>query len=162
MTDPANAPLLWIDDDGPRRFVYETKQLTKRGWEIVWAKGVEEAVDRLAERAFGAVLLDQMLPMGDPVMDRANVWQGCLLLYWLRGQPFPSQAPAIDEWRTIEARLPLVENRHVKMLLVSAYFDSAVDKAIRVIEPNLVSVAKPIDVDELIRALDAVRHPPAI
>lgn len=153
MTDSSQLPLLWIDDDGPRRFVYETKLLERAGWQVSWARGVEAAVETLAERVFTAVLLDQMLPMGDPVQDRANVWQGCLLLYWLRRKPAPSQAPASREWQKIGSRAPLAKNRHAKVLLVSAYYDTEVDKAIRAIEPALVAITKPIDADLLLKEL---------
>lgn len=157
MTEPLEMPILWIDDDGPRRFVYEEKRLRKEHWEVTWARGVEEAVEALASREFLAILLDQMLPMGDPIRDRANVWQGCLLLYWLRGRDFPSHAPAIAEWREVGKRAPLATNRRAKMIVVSAYYDSEVDAAIRAIEPGLISIAKPIDASALVNALGKLR-----
>jgi CheY-like chemotaxis protein len=157
VIENSQMPILWIDDDGPRRFVYEQKLLERDGWQVSWAGGVAEAVDALASRSFLAVLLDQTLPMGSPLSDRANVWQGCLLLHWLRGKPFPSQAPQIDEWERMGRLAPLDENRAARVILVSAYYDHEVDAAIRQIEPHLVSIVKPIDAASLVRALLSLR-----
>lgn len=150
--------ILWIDDDGPRRFRNELKQLAKEGWKVDWARGVIEAVEALASRVFFAVLLDQTLPMKDPLNDRVNVWQGCLLLHWLRGRPFPSRAPEIREWQSVGQQAPHSENRLAKMILVSAYFDKEVDAATREIEPDLISIVKPIDAGALVNALRSLRE----
>ena len=157
MTQSQQMSILWIDDDGERRFSYELKRLAKEGWEVTWARGVADAVSALSTHVFFAILLDKTLPMTE-LRDRANVWQGCLLLHWLRGKPFPSQAPEIQEWERIKRQEPRPENRSANLILVSAYIDSEVDAAFLDIEPDLVSVIKPIDSTVLIKELKNIRE----
>jgi CheY-like chemotaxis protein len=123
----------------------------------VWARTVQEAIEALETIEFRAVLLDQFLPMDDPLTDRANLWQGSLLLHWLRGHAFPGQAPAIaiEEWKAFAGRAPLDANRRVHVIIVSAYFDAEVDAAMRTIEPDLSLMQKPLDATKLVQALNS-------
>jgi len=157
VTEYALTPIIWIDDDGEDRFPLELKRLRENRWDVSWALGVERAVEKLAAQAFRAVILDQMLPIGASPINRANVWQGCLLLHWLRGMPFPKLAPELQEWKKLAGLSPLEENRTAKMIVASAFFDAEVDRAIRAIEPNLISIAKPINAPNLIKALESLR-----
>jgi CheY-like chemotaxis protein len=150
---PQSSTILWVDDDGPRRFPYEQGLLERDGWQVQFAEGIGEAVEALSKRVFLAVLLDQTLPMGSAVQDRANVWQGCRLLYWLRNHTFPGHAPVISEWERVGERKPHKRNRKAAVILVSGYYDPEVDAVIRALEPEIQSIVKPIDADALAVAL---------
>jgi CheY-like chemotaxis protein len=123
--------LLWVDDDGRERFLYEEHLLSRRGWVIQWAKSVREAIDKLQGACFDAVLLDQMLPLEPGALDSTDVWSGCLLLYWLRGMPGPSSAP------------PALE----------AFHDDEVTAAIKAAGSAVPMVSKPIDAEKLLPIL---------
>ena len=158
MTVHPSSSLLWIDDDNPLRYVNEQDTLEEDGWQVSWADGVEVAVTRLSKEPFLAILLDQALPMGDPLLDRVNVWQGCRLLHWLRGKPFPREAPQMPGWEKLGLLRPRKENRIAKVVLISAFYDPEVGQVLRAVEPDLLSVAKPIDAERLAEALRPSRR----
>src|SRR5215211_6192631 len=82
--------LLWVDDDGERRFRYERRILQQEGWEVVWAEDINKAREALAIQDFGALILDQSLPFvkdGTPT----GIEGGYLLLHWLRRGTLPEQ-----------------------------------------------------------------------
>lgn len=145
--------LLWIDDDGPGRFLYEEYVLQGKGWRVVWATSVREALEILGKDGFDAILLDQMLPLNPGPLAPADVWGGCLLLYWLRGLLRPSAAPQVEEPDVFGYVSPLASNRATKVIIVSAFHDDEVEKAIRSAEVSMQIVKKPIDIDYLITTL---------
>lgn len=82
--------LLWVDDDGPRRFRYESRLLRQRNWEPVWAVDIATAVGELTARRFAALILDQSLPFyrnSTPT----GIEGGYVLLHWLRRGTPPTQ-----------------------------------------------------------------------
>jgi hypothetical protein len=150
--------LLWIDDDGPGRFLYEEYMLTKRGWSIVWATSVRDALERLGSEGFAAIMLDQMLPLDPGPLAPTDVWSGCLLLYWLRGRPRPAAAPQAEDPDMFLEFSPLGGNRSSTVIIVSAFHDDEVEEAIKAIEPSMQVIKKPIDLDKLITMLPGERN----
>jgi CheY-like chemotaxis protein len=153
MPDRNGHNLLWIDDDGPERFLYEEYVLQGKGWRVVWATSVREALEILSKEGFDAILLDQMLPLNPGPLAPADVWSGCLLLYWLRGMLRPSAAPQVEEPDMFGDISPLLSNRLNKVIIVSAFHDDEVEEAIRTVEASISIVKKPIDLDKLIVTL---------
>lgn len=150
--------LLWTDDDAPDRFEYEALVLGEEGWDVIWATSVSEAARLLADQHFDAMLLDQMLPYtglkhGDPL------WNGALLLRWLRGKGPPSNV-TLDPRGELSMLKPRVENREIPTVVVSAFHDPLVDSAMRDASEQdraLPLAPKPIDVGALIGYLDQGR-----
>lgn len=150
--------LLWTDDDAPDRFEYEALVLGEEGWDVVWAKSVSEAARLLADQPFDALLLDQMLPYtglkyGDPL------WNGALLLRWLRGKGPPPNV-TLDPKGELNTLKPRVENREIPTVIVSAFHDPQVDSAMRDASEQdraLPLAPKPIDVGALLSYLDQGR-----
>jgi hypothetical protein len=144
---------LWVDDDGPERFPYEEFLLERSGWKVRWASSVAEAMERLRRDCFDAVVLDQFLPLRSSETGHgAGAWGGCLLLYWLRGVPPPAGAPettALDEDKGGNDP-PREENRGVRVVIVSAFFDAEVAAAISDLPGTVAAFAKPIEVQALI------------
>lgn len=162
MTAPRR--LLWIDDDGPRHYLYELHRLRALGWEVRWATSAADAAAALAADAFDAALLDQLLPLApatDGVAAARSVWGGALLAAHLRdpaalaGLPAAVRAaaqPLLDP--------PLAHNRGLPLLVVSAFDDPEVDELLA--RPGLAHprlgplrrVPKPVDFDDLQAFLD--------
>ena len=153
MTERAERILLWIDDDGPDRFPYEEYMFIQSGWKVVWATSVREALSKLGKDRFDAILLDQMLPLDPGPLAPADVWSGCLLLYWLRGLPRPAAAPQVEDPNVFGEFVPLESNREVAVVIVSAFHDDEVEQAITTAEMTISIVKKPIDLDRLNEAI---------
>lgn len=157
MTCDGRRRLLWTDDDAPGRFRYELLMLERSGWTIEWATSLEQALKKLCEDEFDAMLLDQLLPARTPVAPRRvtpNVWHGCRLLYWLRGAEWPSTAPNLEDWDSLSRDLNPPKWRDLPVLLVSNVFDEDVHSALFSLEPALQQVVKPPSVDLLLKLLD--------
>ena len=155
MPDRNGRALLWIDDDGRDRFLYEEHMLKRRGWDIVWATNVRDALENLGSKEFQAILLDQMLPVAPGPLAPTDVWSGCLLLYWLRGKPRPSAAPQAEESDIFRETKPLASNRAIAVVIVSAFHDDEVEAAIKEIGASSQIVKKPIDSKKLIEMLES-------
>lgn len=153
----AQLRVLWTDDDPPERYEYESYVLAEEGWEVVWAPDVGTAARSLSEQRFDALILDQMLPYdglesGDPL------WNGCLLLRWLRGKG-PPPAVTLDEQGALSRLAPLEANRAIPTVVVSAFHDPNVELAMRDASPmdrQIPLVPKPIDMTALLDFLHAV------
>jgi CheY-like chemotaxis protein len=163
--------LLWIDDDDPERYLFETLTLEEVGWNVAWVQPVEEpqrmsllaAARKLAAEAFDAVLLDQVFPIqesdsrtlwidGEFPRDQ-DIWSGCRLLYWLRGEAAPDDAPLSDDAQEIYNYKPLEANRDLPVCVVSAYFNEEVERAIVAAsekDARLKIIRKPIRTAELL------------
>jgi len=151
--------LLWVDDDGPERFLYEAYMLERSGWKVQWARSVMEGMESLGQERFDAVLLDQMLPfgvLGADGGDPPDVWAGCLLLYWLRGLSRPSAAPPVraSDEREFSSRRAREENREVPAIIVSAFYDDDVDAAVKKVQA-VPQFSKPLEVQQLLAVLEA-------
>jgi|1186.fasta_scaffold57808_2 CheY-like chemotaxis protein len=152
--------ILWVDDDGKDRFPFEIDCLKRIGWHINWAESAEEAVEKLLEKSFDLVLLDQVFPFEKDGRHK-DVWSGCRLLYWLRGRDAaPHGAPPHDEWARLAARKPPQNgNRDVMVIVISAFQDDDVDAALKTIRLPPKLLPKPVDEDLL---LELVRQAPEI
>ena len=140
--------LLWIDDEGPGRFEYAARRLTREGWTITWARSVADGARALREAGFVAVVIDQMLPLTDDTRD-ATVWGGCALYRWLRRKPLPVGAPANVMTPTGE---PLAANVGLPVAIVSAYRHDEVEAAVQEATPagaKLIYMGKPLDLEAL-------------
>ena len=156
--------LLWVDDDGPGRFLYETMVIESSGeWQIQWAQNPEQAARHLATAAYRAVILDQFMPLTDDVSGRSP-WAGYLLLCWIREQPIqdslePALHLAADRIRTSSSR-PLASNKVVPVLILSAFHDKQVASSTRQVnkpyQANTRILVKPIDIGDVISWLDEI------
>jgi CheY-like chemotaxis protein len=143
--------LLWVDDDGPERFLYEKYNLEKKGWSITWALTVLEAARNLAEKSFDAVLLDQMLSP-QRYEDEPSLWGGCALLYWLRGGGLLQDTRDFDFVLNLT---PHPSNKEIRVTLVSAFYDEQVNNYINNVPgPAVELVQKPINLARLLTYLE--------
>lgn len=143
--------LLWVDDDGEERFLYEKYSLEKKGWSITWALTVLEAARNLEEKSFDAVLLDQMLPP-QKYEDEPSYWGGCALLYWLRGAERIQDATDFD---FLGELTPRDHNQEIRVTLVSAFYDDHVmDHVNKAPGPAVELVEKPITLTRLLACLE--------
>lgn len=148
---PNGKTLLWVDDDGEERFLYEKHNLEIKGWSITWALTVFEAAERLAEKLFDAVLLDQMLPPRR-YEDEPSLWGGCALLYWLRGGGLLRNTKDFD---FVASLTPLSHNQEIRVTLVSAFYDEQVNEYINNAPGSAVElVQKPINLTRLLTYLE--------
>ena len=149
--------LLWTDDDGRERFIYEERMLQRDGWEVHWAEDVEEATKKLSTERFDVVILDQMFPLqrargqGDAA---PRIWGGCLLLWWLRRQCWPADLPyaAAAADYPIWAVQPLPENRSVPAIIISAIYDEQVEQVTAMAsdaDRDLERLSKPLRFSDL-------------
>jgi CheY-like chemotaxis protein len=143
--------LLWVDDDGEERFLYEKYNLEKRGWRITWAFTVREAAMKLAEDSYDAVLLDQMLPPRNNE-DEPSFWGGCALLYWLRGG---GRLQDTRDFDFVADFIPRPHNQIIRVTLVSAFYDDQVmSYVVNAPGPAVELVRKPIDLSHLVACLE--------
>lgn len=152
--------LLWVDDDGPSNFLFETYQLQASGWTITFAEDAAAAVAHLQQYAFQAVILDQMLPRDDSAHGSIDVWTGYLLLWWLKRGQTPSQAPqaSIEALHPLLQQPPLPQNRTIPVIMITAFHDDDVHEAfdkVRRSEPAVEKLIKPVDFDALLGFLTA-------
>jgi hypothetical protein len=150
--------LLWVDDDDAEHFPYEIDCLARIGWKTDWATSAAEAADALATNRYDLVLLDQVFPLhkDETYMD---VWSGCRLLYWLRGQGAPAGAPQREDWIVLgrETR-PSEENAGVPVIVISAFQDELVDEALGAIVPTIAILPKPVDENILLQHIKGLIH----
>jgi CheY-like chemotaxis protein len=149
MTD--SKTLLWVDDDGEERFLYEKYNLEKKGWSIIWALTVLEGARNLAEASFDAVLLDQMLPP-ERYEAEPSLWGGCALLSWLRGGEHIQNTTDFD---FLDEMTPRDQNQKIRVTLVSAFYDEQVMSYIsNAPGPAVELVEKPIMLPRLLACLE--------
>jgi CheY-like chemotaxis protein len=139
--------LLWTDDEGPGRFQYAAHRLQREGWQITWARSVDDAAAHLRETAFTALVLDQMLPLRRDQRE-GTVWGGCTLYRWLRGREVPAAAPAAI---INPDGAPLPANRDIPVAIVSAYKHDDVEASIAEAggPGNPEWLGKPLDLDAI-------------
>lgn len=145
--------LLWIDDDGEKRFKYEAKKLKKRGYDIQWAQTGKQAVELLELEDFDVVILDQQLPWDNDA--HSSVWGGILLLAWCRAEPRPGAAPAIKAWDGLFSRDSRKKNIDSKILVVSAFYDDRIAEAREKLGVKLAdTLSKPVDFPMLLARIN--------
>jgi len=144
--------VLWTDDDGETRFVYEINTMRALGWEVVWAHDAVGAVERLRTERFDALILDQMLPWqrGNPI----QLWGGCVVLWWLRQQTWPPQLPSPIQVQSLPfwSQTPLAGNAEAPAILVSAFYNEEVERISRgasALDQDIEVLAKPVRIDDL-------------
>lgn len=156
MTGPRGR-ILWVDDDGAERYLYEQLILEAEGWMMQYAIDVGQAAYLLSRESFDAMFLDQMLPYsglvkGDPI------WNSCLLLYWLRGGGTPRRVQ-VDPMAPLGVLRPLPTNVNLPVAVVSAFHDPALEEALRDASPmdrKILLIPKPIDVGAMLEFLSAL------
>ena len=151
--------LLWIDDEGERKFLFEVYKLRQDGWTVDWAVSVEEATTALATHHYDTILLDQMMPLGGQGAHHVDVWTGCLMLWWLRRGSAPEAAPqpSIEASSALWKASPLEANRKTRVICVSAFDDEDVVPVMKAVaddgSPEVLLLVKPIRFAELFNAL---------
>lgn len=147
--------MLWVDDEGPHKFRHTARIIGENGWTIEWADCVTSAVDRLANETYDDLLVDQMLPFNED--DEPDVWNGCILIRWLRGmRPPPGTSGNVDRDQLMR-QSPLPENAKLRAIIVSAYNEADVRKATEETEGEIVFKIKPVTVNELLKLLKQTR-----
>jgi CheY-like chemotaxis protein len=164
--------LLWIDDDGPERFMNERRRLRKARWTVEWARGLQSAVERLTVEPFDAMLLDQMLPWpdrepGEPPDTTVEVWGGALLLWWLRRGRAPDSlgSAVVARYAEMWDQQPTAANRAMPVVVISAFDDSDVRAQLLEVcdegeggSPFDTPIwTKPVDLDALMAFLEDVK-----
>ncbi len=153
--------LLWVDDDGHRRFGYEDLRIRRAGWDLVWGTDLRAAADRMCTEIFHALILDQKIPYRG-LQDVPGHWGGCLFLRWLRGAgpppglTLPPVAPSLDLFQVT----PRLENRAIPAILVSVYHRNDIMEATRSAssqDAEITLVAKPVQVEQILDFLGTVR-----
>ena len=146
--------VLWVDDDGRDRFLYELSILEENGLVTDWAFDAEEAISLLSKKNYDLVLLDQVFPVGRKSSYK-DVWSGCRLLYWLRGEELPAEAPQGALWAGVLDMLqPLEENSYVPVIIISGFQDDFVDKALHEKSQGITIFPKPVNGDKLLAKID--------
>jgi CheY-like chemotaxis protein len=163
--DGSPRTLLWVDDDDPGRYLYETQVIQSSGeWQIEWAQNPERAAHELASKAYRAVILDQLMPVTMAVRERSP-WAGYLLLCWLRERPIedwlePALHEAIEHIKRASAP-PLVQNKTAPVLILSAFDYKRAVTAIRQInkpyQANTRILIKPIDLKDVLDWLGEIK-----
>lgn len=162
MTTPRDAipTLLWVDDEPELLSSHEELVRLDLGWELRWARSIEEAAGLLSRVSFDVVLFDQMMPLQQPD-EYADapivVTAGLLLLSWLRSGRVDDRLAGAAELRTAgilpdHGTVRQLANHTAPTLMVTGYQppDTPIDLR------TLLSAApflKPIDEDRLEQVL---------
>lgn len=151
---PTMKRLLWVDDDGEDRFLFERSILEDQGMVTDWARDATEAVVALQEKDYSLVLLDQVFPILQESSYK-DVWSGCRLLYWLRGRKPPAGAPqGAAGWASfLHDKKALAGNQNIPVIIISGFQDDHVDQALEGVSPGIDIFPKPVDGDKLIETI---------
>ena len=156
--------LLWADDDQKQgRFRYEEKYIERKlGWECTWAHSQEEATELLAIEKFDALILDQQLPLTAEEEYRSDAsynetpWQGCVILYWLRGSNKKIENVDDDLNLNLESLIakhkPLHSNRNIPVTIMTSYYSSKIVSATIKASPQDVHTkvnSKPVEIADI-------------
>lgn len=146
--------ILWVDDDGRDHFLYELSVLAEQGVLVDFALDAAEAIAKLQANEYDLVIFDQHFPIvtvfnsqyGVSTSQGQDLWSGCRLLYWLRGEPF-AEVQGQADWSAIFCdRRPLPSNRNTPVIFISGFQDDHVDKALGRVSPEIDCFPKPVDV----------------
>lgn len=146
--------VLWTDDDGRDRFLYEELVIQAEGWDVAWALDVSSAARRLASEPFDALILDQMVPY-EGLLKGDVLWGGCLVLRWLRGKGPPPHL-ILDPKGALSTLRPDERNEEIPAFIVSGFHDPAVEAATRdasALDRNIPLVPKPVDIGVVLQFL---------
>lgn len=146
--------LLWIDDDRPNRFLYETMLLENDGWRVIWAGTATSAAELLSTQPFEAAILDIMLPVDE---NAAPTSCGLHVLNWLRQksvvEPPRHDSEAVEEM--LRDRQPLDVNVSVPVVVATAFIGAAIRGEFD--EGSLNSmICKPFSYEEITELLNNV------
>ena len=153
--------LIWVDDDGPRRFAYEEFRIRQAGWSLRWGLDLRSAAEDMAETRFHALILDQKLPYVG-LEGAVGHWGGCLFLRWLRGAGLPDglTLSPVAPSRDLFQLSPLESNRDIPAILVSVYHRLDILEQTRAASPRdetIALIAKPVKIDLLLEFLEEIR-----
>jgi len=148
-----NMRLLWVDDDGEKRFRYERRILQQQGWEVIWAEDIDMACSLLTTEEFGALILDQSLPFIKEFTP-TGIEGGYLLLHWLRRGNLPEQFDLPQGDTPSQPGPPRPANQRLPVLFVSAYYDEELRWQMEKLNGDsgpVDIVSKPVDQQDLHR-----------
>ena len=143
MTAPAPFSLLIVDDEPDLRTLYELT-LLREGYELETAGSVGEALERLAQRSYSAVIIDMHLPDGS----------GLDLLRWLEAARRSEKALVITAFGSAENAVEAlkagaydyltkpVDLRQFRQVVASA-LGRLIPAAMPVATPTVMPVARP-------------------
>jgi DNA-binding response OmpR family regulator len=144
---------LWVDDDNEDRFLYEISILEDENIATDWAADASEAVSKLQSTVYNLIILDQVFPIG-PDSSFKDVWSGCRLLYWLRGEAPPVEAHRGGGWpEFLDGKKPLLKNKSVPVIIISGFQDNQVDEALKNANHSVTIFPKPVDGEKLIEVV---------
>jgi len=104
MSSTSAFSLLVIDDEPDLRTLYELT-LLREGYELDTAGSVAEALDRLQQRKYSAVITDMRLPDGS----------GLDVLAWLEAQGRPEKALVITAFGSAENAVEALEGGRLRL-----------------------------------------------
>jgi hypothetical protein len=155
-----NKTLLWVDDDGERRFRYERRILAKEGWDVMWAEDINTARLLLSTDDFDALILDQRLPF-EKERTPTGVEGGYLLLHWVRLGILPEQFELPQADNSPEFEPPKETNRRLQVLFISAYYDEDLQAQMQKLngEHGQIEITpKPVDPQDLLRFVNLIKR----
>ncbi len=129
--------LLWVDDDGPRRFQYEIARLRhEMSADVDFALTIAGAKKKIEANDYSFIILDQQLPPDD-AGEPGDLRGGLEVLKMIRNQD-PRNA---------------CTSPSVPVLIVSAYLDEAVQNETRQVDSEIKFESKPVDNEHVVAAI---------
>jgi CheY-like chemotaxis protein len=140
--------LLWIEDE-PAQLTAACGEIEDRGWRVNFKRDIVSGARELSEKRYHALILDLMVA-GDGVVRGFANWATYRLLCWLDGTPANAKAGVSEQWPELDRMTPLVENRKIPAMILSAYHAPDVTKAMNLANRARIGVeirlySKPID-----------------
>lgn len=152
--------ILWVDDDAPDRFEFESEMIRRNGWKLEFATDILQGAAMLRQNRYDIVLLDQEMA-GSGVASANAVRAGYRLLCWLRGTKVDAEIDSEEAWLPLHGDSgPLEINRKVPVAFISAYAEDELirkDASADQFKP-LRFLCKPISWNELFSYLRKETH----
>lgn len=127
--------ILWVDDDGPRRFEHEIFRLERElSAEVDFAMTITGAINKLKENKYDYVLLDQMLPP-DNAAQAGDLRGGLNILKALCSR---------------HSSRDFATSSRVPVTILSAFYAHDVYERIKAIRRDVAILEKPVDIESLL------------
>jgi CheY-like chemotaxis protein len=153
--------LLWVEDE-PAQLTAARGEIEDRSWNVTFQSDIVSAAEQLTMKQYHALILDLMVAGDRDGVKRgfAN-WATYRLLCWLGGMPAGAKAGVSEQWKQLDSMTPLVENRKIPAMILSAYNAPDVTKAMNTanrmrIGTEIRLYSKPIDEVQIAEVLVAL------